>query len=863
MKLKFLQIVKKNILIFFLLISISFLEGQNVISNSLKHHIENSNKDEFIPIMIQLKSQLNLAEIKIEFIKNNTPIKKRASILAKRLQESAKVTQKETLNFIRNSSKYKNLHSFWATNAIYVEIDKEFIFNLVNDDNIENIDLEIGLIQKVDSESIQNNNYLYNENSVEPGIEAINVRPLWDMGYTGRGRLVFNYDTGVSPNHPAFSNRFFANFYPINQCWDGFFSSTPNGLNDHGTHTLGIMCGLINETNDTIGAAFEAYWIANDFVTSTVEELPPVVEMITSFEWAFNPDGDLATDFDVPDVINNSWRWYNPIDTEQCEGYVVELMNAIETAGIGNIFSAGNDGPNNEGVKAPQRINSGLVNTFCVASLNANDENLNISTFSTRGPTQCPTEIGSSLEIYPEVTAPGQSVRSASGDNGFDIKSGTSMAAPHVTGAFLLLKEAFPYLSGEEILLALYYTATDLGEAGEDNVFGMGLINAYEAFNYLSINNEPVNPYSVEDICILEIGNTPNEITCMESFTPNLILKNNGTNSVEGFNLYITSENINIGPIIINEIIYPDNEINIDLPTLENYNYGDNEIIFTVETVEDILEYDYHNNQRIVRFKYKPSFDTPYNEDFENGIDSNIWHIYNDDYDRTWTTINTLGISESNISAYVNLFGYNPRDEQKDELISSAINLEDNFISLNFKTAYQKYNNSSKQDTLQIFLSNNCGESFDYLIYEKGGEDLETFNVVTEDFIPIESSHWRQELIDLSSFQNQKILLKFVTTNLRGNNIFIDNIELNNNISNLELFDNDIKIFPNPSSNLFTINCKNCVNKNIIIEDILGNIVFRIKVNSDKQNINFSDKKNGMYFLRIENNQNIFPIIKI
>ena len=134
---------------------------------------------------------------------------------------------------------------------------------------------------------------------------------------------------------------------------------------------------------------------------------------------------------------------------------------------------------------------------------------------------------------------------------------------------------------------------------------------------------------------------------------------------------------------------------------------------------------------------------------------------------------------------------------------------------------------------------------------------------LAKDFIPIESSHWRQEVIDLSSFQNQKILLKFVTTNLRGNNIFIDNIEINNNISNLKLFDNDIKIFPNPSSNLFTINCKNCVNKNIIIEDILGNIVFRIKVNSDKQNINFSDKKNGMYFLRIENNQNIFPIIKI
>ena len=87
-------------------------------------------------------------------------------------------------------------------------------------------------------------------------------------------------------------------------------------------------------------------------------------------------------------------------------------MNVIELAGIGNIFSAGNDGPNNEGVKAPQRINTNLVNTFCVGSVNANSQDLIISTFLTRGPTQCPSSGG---EIYHRGFSPGQSVRSASG----------------------------------------------------------------------------------------------------------------------------------------------------------------------------------------------------------------------------------------------------------------------------------------------------------------------------------------------------------------------------------------------------------------------------------------------------------------
>jgi len=860
--------MKKNIVIIFLFFISIITYSQNIISEALSHQIDNVNTDKLIPVMITVKSEINLQEIKKEFNTNNTPIKKRASILASMLQENAIKTQNEIIELIKKSSNHKNLYPFWVTNCIYVEISKDLIFDLSLIQNVKNIDLEIGLIQTIESFSKKNNAIFFDENGVEPGIEAINVRPLWDMGYTGRGRLVFNYDTGVSLNHPAFSERFFANFYPMNQCWDGYFSPIPNGLNDHGTHTLGIMCGLVEETNDTIGSAFESYWIANDFVTSTVEELPPVVDMITSFEWAFNPDGDLSTDFDVPDVINNSWRWYNPIDTEQCQGYVVDLMNAIETAGIGNIFSAGNDGPNNEGVKAPQRINSGLVNTFCVASVNANDENLNISTFSTRGPTQCPSENGGSLEIYPEVSAPGQSVRSASGDNGFDVKSGTSMAAPHVTGAFLLLKEAFPYLSGEDILLALYYTATDLGDLGEDNIYGMGIINAFEAFNYLSQNNDPVSPINNEDIAITKIENIPNQITCIDSFTPTITLKNNGINTIEGFNIFIESQSINIGPIIINELLNYEEEININLPTIQDYDFGDHEITFRVETISEITEYDYHNNRRMVRFKYKPSFNLPYYEDFENGINPNFWHIYNDDFDRTWDSISTGGLNNNdNISAYVNLFGYNPRSEQKDELISSAINLDGGLIELKFMTAYQKYNNSSKQDTLQIYLSDNCGLSFDYMIFEKGGEELETFNEITADFIPSEYTHWREETIQLDDFENQEVLIKFVTTNLRGNNIFIDNIQINNDNSNITDYTNEIILYPNPTKGSFSINCISCNEENIviIIKDLLGNIISQYTSKEKKLNIELLNNKNGIYFLEIENgnSKNIFPVIKI
>ena len=478
--------MKSYLIIIKLLLFPYILFCQGIISTELSKKMLITSDESFISITIEINDNFDVLDLKKLFNKNKTPVKKRASIICEKMQKVASETQKSVINIIKlNENNYKNLKSSWIINTIFLDAKQSLIKSISNHPNIQLINIQNTKTDIIDYINTHNTNSIQIDDGTEPGIEAINVRPLWEMGYTGKGILVFNYDTGVWSEHPAFSNRFLANSYPMNQCWDGYFSNLPNGhVSDHGTHTLGTMAGLVSETNDTIGIAFNAYWIANDFVTSSVETLPPIEDMITSFEWALNPDGDISTSYDVPDVINNSWRWYNEMDTFQCSGYAVELMNVIETAGIANVFSAGNNGPDNEGVRSPQRINTNVVNTFCVGSINGNDENYPISTFSCRGPTQCPGE--GSLAIYPEVVAPGQNVRSAWGTNDFNTISGTSMAAPHVSGAVLLLKEAFPFLTGQEILFAIYNTAVDLGEVGEDNTYGMGIIDAFGAFNYLA-----------------------------------------------------------------------------------------------------------------------------------------------------------------------------------------------------------------------------------------------------------------------------------------------------------------------------------------------------------------------------------------
>lgn len=73
--------------------------------------------------------------------------------------------------------------------------------------------------------------------------------------------------------------------------------------------------------------------------------------------------------------------------------------------------------------------------------------------------------------------------------------SGTSMAAPHVTGGLGLLFERFPYLDSAQVRDVLLTTATDLGAAGVDEVYGWGLMNlakAIEGYGQLRVDTNVV-----------------------------------------------------------------------------------------------------------------------------------------------------------------------------------------------------------------------------------------------------------------------------------------------------------------------------------------------------------------------------------
>ena len=247
---------------------------------------------------------------------------------------------------------------------------------------------------------------------------------------------------------------------------------------------MGIMVG--SDGADTVGVAPGAQWIAAGVVDRGNGIQGSITDLLAAFQWAADPDGDPSTTDDVPDVINNSWGipiGYFPA----CDQTFWEAIDNLEAAGVVCIFAAGNEGPNPMTIRTPaDRITSDF-NSFSIGAVNGNDPNMTVASFSSRGPSGC-----DGVTIKPEVTAPGIAIRSASRTGGYITMSGTSMATPHVAGAVAILRQFNRHATPSEIKQALMLSATDLGQAGEDNDYGWGVINIRRALDFMP---SPDNPF--------------------------------------------------------------------------------------------------------------------------------------------------------------------------------------------------------------------------------------------------------------------------------------------------------------------------------------------------------------------------------
>ena len=306
------------------------------------------------------------------------------------------------------------------------------------------------------------------------GVDAIRAPEAWALGATGAGITVANLDSGVQFDHPALVSKYRGakadGTFDHDYNWmatRGTCSDAPCDDNGHGTHTMGTMVG--DDGTEHVGVAPDANWIATD---GCCQSTGPQ-SLLESGWWLLAPtdlDGKNPDPSKRPHVINNSWGQRPEHDFN---GFFQAIDEAWTAAGIFSVWSSGNTDPyaDCDSVSSPGAATSAY-------SVGATASDGSLGAFSRKGE-------GEDGRVKPEITAPGVSVRSSYPGNQYGEMSGTSMAAPHVSGAVADLWSYDPTLIGqiEETRRLLGESAVDVddtscgGTADFNNKFGEGRLD--------------------------------------------------------------------------------------------------------------------------------------------------------------------------------------------------------------------------------------------------------------------------------------------------------------------------------------------------------------------------------------------------
>lgn len=442
------------------MLSLSFLWGvaftsaqAGVLDPLLRDAMRQLGEGEKIAVIVQMADEADLQDATAGIPAADRAARGQAVIEA--LQEVAAATQGGLLAFLQQEQAVGNVERFrplWISNVVAVTATAEVVRAIAARPEVAVVrqDRVIQLPTPVPGpqESAVN--------AAEWNIAKVNAPQVWATFNMGEGTVVGVLDTGFDPNHPDF-----ANWRGGTNSWLDAVNGLPNPYDDngHGSHTTGTAVGGAAGGTD-IGMAPKAQFIAckafNAFGGASSTDI------LECMQWMLDPDGNPST-ADFPTVVNNSWG-----TAPGCFTDFLPAVNAWVAAEIFPSFSAGNSGPGSTTGGSP----AVYTPSFAVGATDINDV---IASFSSRGPSSCDGT------IFPEVTAPGVNIKSAKPRGGYQNKSGTSMAAPHVTGCVALMRSKSPGISVVGITRRLIRKAVDLGTRGPDNNYGWGRLDCFGA----------------------------------------------------------------------------------------------------------------------------------------------------------------------------------------------------------------------------------------------------------------------------------------------------------------------------------------------------------------------------------------------
>jgi PKD repeat protein len=252
----------------------------------------------------------------------------------------------------------------------------------------------------------------------------------------------------------------------------------------------------------------------------------------------------------------------------------------------------------------------------------------------------------------------------------------------------------------------------------------------------------------------------------------------------------------------------------------------------------------------------------PFSEGFETAttLPNATWMLNNLDGDETWKIVNGYGSSGSKCMMIDN-FTYNGNG--KDQFISKTYDLSGaGNVEVNFKYAY-KQRTSGDVEKLRFSASDNCGQSW-VTFKTVFGNALSGSSTLTTDFYPA-TSDWKSfDVTNIpAAYLVQGFMFRIEFESDKGNNIFIDDINLDvnvgideNNFSPL-----DFSVYPNPTTNSATIKYELSTAQNIIVtlKDVLGQelaVLEKSNKPAGNHSLNLNEtqlKTKGIYFVCLSN----------
>lgn len=366
-----------------------------------------------------------------------------------------------TVIFSTNGQNAPDLIKKLATENIfsYLETDNVSTNKPEKDSEVTN---PFGIL---DATNIVNDPYF----SKQYSLTATHVTDAWALS-TGKNEIVAVIDSGVDIDHPDLKGQILSGYNAFSKK-EGVNAGDASVLNyisttyKHGSHVAGIIAAVANNGKGIAGVAPNAKILpvkifpdlVDYFKTSKKNTDGSAVTVVSAIA-----DGIVWSTDHHADVINMSLAvWEQSTTVEMAVKYALDHNVSV-------VVAAGNE-------RASGNQKNFLAAIKGVIAVGATDAANNITYFSNSGD-------------YVSVAAPGNEIISTTPSilhlKEYRNMTGTSMASPHVAGIVALIKSKFGTIATPEwVKNRLEKTATDLGDAGRDDLYGNGLVNAYKALN--------------------------------------------------------------------------------------------------------------------------------------------------------------------------------------------------------------------------------------------------------------------------------------------------------------------------------------------------------------------------------------------